>query len=347
MSDNDIELYLYRIISGKTVFFYNNEEYILYSPNVEIKHRAAIIYDSIINEEKYHDWLREENCENLMIGLGIWNIAVPKQLKAFEKGLDDLKVELYNNFMMPSKTKDIRKKIKTTKDNINKIYQSKSEFVSHTLEGYASSIKNEYLICNTLYKDNRLLFQQNTNKSYTLFNNLVYHIDRLMITTEIFKMLARSNLWRGYWNANKTDIFDKSTTELTDEQRALLNISRMYDNIYEHPECPDDKVIEDDDALDGWMIIQKRKNDKDKKKSQFDSSNPNLKNAGEVFVMSRSSEETDDILEMNSMEAKSAIKEKFSYIQQHGEVEDGALPDVQRDVKSAIFQFKSQQKNKR
>ena len=95
-------------------------------------------------------------------------------------------------------------------------------------------------------------------------------------------------MWRGYWNADKTNIFDKCTTELTDEQRALLNISRMYDNIYEHPECPDDKIIEDDDALDGWMILQKRKNDKDKKKSQFDSSNPNLKNSGEVFVMSRS-----------------------------------------------------------
>jgi len=50
---------------------------------------------------------------------------------------------------------------------------------------------------------------------------------------------------------------------------------------------------------------------------------------------------------MNSMEAKSALKEKFNYIEKHGEAEDGALPDVQRDVKSAIFQLKSQQKNKR
>jgi len=258
MNDNDIELYLYRIISGKTFFVYNNQEYVLYAPNVEIKHRACIIYDNIINEEKYHDWLREENCENLLIGLGIWNISVPKQLKAFEKGLDDLKVDLFSNFMTPTKTKDIRKKIKSTKDNINKIYQSKAEFISHTLEGYASSIKNEFLICNTLYKDNKLLFQNNGNKSYTLFNNLVYHIDRMMITTEIFKTVARSAIWKGYWNASKNNIFDKCTTELTDEQRALLNISRMYDNIYEHPECPDDKVMEDDDALDGWMILQKR-----------------------------------------------------------------------------------------
>lgn len=346
MNDNDIELLLYRIISGKTIFNYNNEEYTLYSPSIEIKYRASIIYDNIIQEEKYHDWLREENCEHLMISLGIWNISVPKQLKTFEQSLDDLKVNLFSSFAVPSKVKDIRKKIKTVKENIHKIYSSKNEFVSHTLEGYASSIKNEYIICNTLYKDNKLLFQNNSNKSYTLFNNLIYYIDRLIITTEIFKILARSNLWRGYWNSGKNNIFDNCATSLTDEQRALLNISKMYDNIYEHPECPDEKVIEDDDALDGWMILQKRKNDKERKKAQFDASNPNMKNAGEVFVIPESQDEREQILEMNSIESKISLKEKFGYLNKHGKAEDGVLPDVQRDVRNTIAQLKAQ-KNKK
>ena len=166
-----------------------------------------------------------------------------------------------------------------------------------------------------------------------------------MITTEEFKLLARSSLWRGYWNAVKNNIFEKPISLLTDEQKALLNISRMYDNIYEHPECPDDKVLEDDDALDGWMIIQKRKNDNDKKKSQFDSTNPNLKNAGEVFVVSSSNEDSEAITSMNTFESKSAMKEKFNYINQKQNAEDGELPDVRRDVKSAIFHMK-QQRNK-
>lgn len=346
MNDNDIELAIYRIISGKTIFQYNNEEYILYSANIEIRHRASIIYDNIINEEKYHDWLREENYQNLMISLGIWNISVPKQLKAFERGLDDLKVDLFNSFTVPSKIKDIRKKIKSIKENIHKIYSSKHEFISHTLEGYAASIKNEFIICNTLHKENKLLFQNNDNKSYTLFNNIIYHIDRLIITTEMFKILARSNLWRGYWNANKNNVFDNCSTSLTDEQRALLNISKMYDNVYEHPECPDEKIIEDDDALDGWMILQKRKNDKERKKTQFDSSNPNMKNAGEVFIIPQADDEREQILEMNSIEAKISLKEKFNYINKHGETEDGMLPDVKRDVSNAIAQLKSQ-KNKK
>lgn len=345
MNDNDKELLLYRIISGKTIFFYSNDEYNLLSPTLDVKYRASLIYNNIINEEKYQEWFREENCENIMIGLGIWSFNTKKQLVAFEEALDNLKVDLCSNFMIPSKSKDIRKKIKITKENIGKIYTSKNSFISHTLEGYAGSIKNEYIVCNTLYKNNRLVFDENNAKSYTLFNNLVYHIDQNMITTEEFKLLARSSLWRGYWNAGKNNIFEKPISLLTDEQKALLNISRMYDNIYEHPECPDDKVLEDDDALDGWMIIQKRKNDNDKKKSQFDSTNPNLKNAGEVFVVSSSNEDSEAITSMNTFEAKSAMKEKFNYINQKQNAEDGELPDVRRDVKSAIFHMK-QQRNK-
>lgn len=344
MNDNDRELLLYRIISGKSIFFYSNEEYILLSPTLDIKYKASLMYDNIINEEKYQEWFREDNAEYVMISLGIWTIHTKKHLSDFETLLDNLKVELFNNFMMPSKTKDIRKKIKQTKENIAKIYSSKNNFMSHTLEGYASSVKNEYIICKTLYKNNKLVFDTNDAKSYTLFNNLVHHIDKNMITTEQFKELSRSSLWRGYWNAGKNNIFNKSVSLLTDEQKALLNISRMYDNIYEHPDCPDDKIIEDDDALDGWMIVQKRKNDNDKKKAQFDAANPQLKDAGEVFVMSSSKEDIDSVVSMNTLEAKSSMQEKFAYINDKKMVEDGELPDVRRDVKSALFQMKQQNK---
>ena len=54
-----------------------------------------------------------------MIGLGIWSFNTKKQLVAFEEALDNLKVDLCSNFMIPSKSKDIRKKIKTTKESLH------------------------------------------------------------------------------------------------------------------------------------------------------------------------------------------------------------------------------------
>jgi hypothetical protein len=347
MTDNDSEVLLYRILSGKTIFHYNNERYVLYAPSLEIKYEASLIFDNIINEEKYHDWIREEYATNIMMSLGLWNMHTDRALKDLNKQLDNLKVDLFSNFMVPSKTKQIRQKIKNTKESIGKINFTKQNFLSNTLEGYAGSIKNEYIICNTLYKNDKLVFgYDNDYKSYTLFNSLVQHIDSLIITTELFKKLARSDTWRAYWNSCKhNDLFGSSVIELTDEQRALINISKMYDNIYEHPECPEDNIIDDDDALDGWMILQKRKNDKHKKQAAFNESNKNLKNAGEVFLFAENENDVESITEMNDYEAKIALKQKMSYISSKGgEIEDGELPDVQMDIQRAISELK---KNKR
>jgi len=343
LSSNDKEILLYRILSGQTIFYFNNQKYTLVNPSIAIKYEASLLYNNIINEEKYHDWFREENAENIMISLGLWNFETNKNLKMLEQKLDNLKVELFTNFMTPSKTKNIKSSIKNTKTSINKIHSTKQNFLSNTLEGYANSIKHEYIICNTLYCNKKLTFDSAQDyRSFSLFNSLVQEIDKLMITTENFKELARDSIWRNFWSSStKNNLFDTSVINLTDEQKALINISKMYDNIYEHPECPSDKIIEDDDALDGWMIVQKRKNEAAKKQNVFDSTNTNnnMKKAGEVFVMAESKEDVESILEMNTVETKSLMNEKLSYVNQVGSVNDGDLPDVQRSLRQKISEM--------
>lgn len=351
MTDNDKEILLNRIILGKTIFYHNDKKYILYSPSNDIKYEACLLYDSVLNEEKFDNWFREENTKNVLISLELWNFQTDKALEDLEKKLDNLKVELFENFLLPSKTKLIRNNIKNTKNQINKIYLIKQNFISNTLEGYASSLKNEYIICYTLYSDNELVFDyydiQSSKNSSTLFNSLIQEIDKMIISTETYKMLARSQIWRSFINCGKYNtLFDKPITSLTDEQRALLNISRMYENIHEHPECPDDAVIEDDDALDGWMIVQKRKNDKAKKQNQFDSRNPQLKKSGEVFLMTENEQDYTSVSEMNSAESSAAIREKMAYIKEKGHAIDGELPDVKREIRQTISQLSAANRKK-
>jgi hypothetical protein len=350
LTHNDKEILLYRILSGKTFFYFDNEKYSLLSPSVDIRYEAALLYDNIINEEKYYDWIREENAENIMIGLGLWNFETNKNLKNLEQKLDSLKVELFVNFMIPSKTKNIRSNIKNTKNSINKILVTKQNFLTNTLEGYANSIKHEYIICNTLYKNNKIVFDNKQNyRSFSLFNSLIQEIDKLMITTEQFKVLARDTYWRNYWNtSSKADLFSEPSINLTDEQRALVNISKMYDNVYEHPECPSDPVIEDDDALEGWMILQKKKNEAAKKQNAFNNSSTseNMKKAGEVFMIANSKEDAESILDMNTQESRSILQEKLSYIDKVGTINDGELPDVQRAIQQQINDAKRASKGK-
>ena len=90
------------------------------------------------------------------------------------------------------------------------------------------------------------------------------------ISSEQFRSVARSEPWRSMWNIGKKqgNAFGKAACDLTKDQVSLSSYSSMYDNVYESSEAPDEKVIEDDDCLDGWFISQRREYEKEKKKRQ-------------------------------------------------------------------------------
>lgn len=343
MNDADIESILYRIFAKKIVFFYKNERYELRSPNIDLKYNAQLLYDNIINDEKFNDWIRHEYLDNLLINLGLWNIETLNVLKNIEKSMDDAKVSLFQNCLMPSKCKSVRKTLDSLKRQYNKIMGHKYEMMSNTLEGYANGVKHEYIICHTLYKNNKPIFNKhltNDQNSYMFFNELLNEINKYNISMDTYKEIARHHLWRGYWNCDKNNVFPDSIIDWTEEQRSLVNVSIMYDNVYSHPECPSDSVINDDDMLDGWMIYQKRKNEKAKKTEQLDKLNPKLKNAQEVFVMSESIEEAREIYDLNDNAGMDKIKSKFSYIDKVGEAQEFDLPDVQQDLQMKMRQKK-------
>jgi len=341
MTDADLELLLYRVLSGKILFTYKNEQYELKNSSVDIKYEAQILYDSIINDEKYNDWIRAEDLDNMLISLGLWSKDTNKIIKDIEKKIERSKVDMFLSAALSDKVKKIKRLLSEYRNQLNKIMDYKNDLFSHSLEGYASSIKNEYILCNTLFKNNTRVFPKQVSSdqaSYIYFNDLVTEVNKKNIGIDSYKELARSSMWRSYWNCNKEKVFNKAVCDWTDDQRTTVSVTRMYDNIYDHPECPSDNVIEDDDMLDGWMIHQREKNQKAKKQAQIDEMNPKLKNAQEVFLMPQSKEEIENIIGLNSPDSLRRMKEKMNYVQQVGSVDDGNLPDVRMDLMNQASQ---------
>lgn len=340
--NEDLELLLYRIFCGYLIFTINNDKYKLKSADIYLKYESQILYNNIINDEKYNDWLREENLENLLVSLNLWTKDTNMIIKDIEKKIDNSKADYYSHFKFSDKKKTIKKNLDNYKKQLNSILVKKEELYSNTLEGYANSIKNEFIITHTLYKNDNLVFNNKKDENnYILFNNIVNELNKHTINITDFKKLARSNIWRSYWNVKKNEVFQN---DLTDDQRTLIGISQMYDRIYEHPECPSDDIIEDDDALDGWMIIQKRKTEKDKKQQQLDSLNPKLKNAQEVFLFANNQEEAQEILGLNNFEGLSKMKNKIAHVNKFGLTPESQLPDVQIDLRNQLNQ---QSKNRK
>tara|TARA_R110001592_G_C12700538_1_gene706684 strand:- start:172 stop:543 length:372 start_codon:yes stop_codon:yes gene_type:complete len=108
----------------------------------------------------------------------------------------------------------------------------------------------------------------------------------------------------------------------------------MYDNVYESHERPNDKIIEDDDCLDGWFIVQRRNYEKDKKQQEVDAltSNPKIANSQEVFVMASNQESANEIYDLNDVVSRSTIHNRNTQIDEAGSLDFRKLHDVQQDM---------------
>jgi DNA-binding GntR family transcriptional regulator len=131
---------------------------------------------------------------------------------------------------------------------------------------------------------------------------------------------------------------------LSVDQKNLLVWSRMYDNIQESMECPSDKVIEDDDALDGWFIEQRRKNEREKAIAVVEDSiqNDKIKNSQEVIVFTDNKTDANTVHEMNSPNAKVIKQERKQVVKEKGSAVDLDFADQKMKLGNmAHEQFKN------
>jgi hypothetical protein len=337
MDKKNIDLYLSRILSGYYIFSYNNTKYKLIYPTVDIKYESELYAHDEYEANKFNDWLLQDDILNSLIGLGLWSYNGDENLKKLETQIEDLKVDLYNNHFNTTKLKTIRRYLSNTKSSYNKQYSIRHSFDNYTLEGYLESLKNQYILAHSLYDtSNNLVFSNLNDINYLLFNSISNIISSDMIDTATYRKIARSNLWNNYWSSNNHQIFNKPVIEWTDEQKMLVMFTKMYDNAREHSECPPDSIFEDDDLFDGWMISQRRENEKQKNKNRTSKllEGKNLKNANEVFLVVGSQDEAQNIYDLNDPISRNIIKERSSLVNNNKDTQipEQNLPDVQRQL---------------
>ena len=335
MDSITLNIYLSRILSGFYLFIYRDNRYKLKYPDISIKYEADIYCQEEYVKNRFNDWIHNDDILNILITLGIWDPLLEKEFKEINTKIDDAKVDLYKNFVNINRVKTLRRQISSLKKRHNFLYNTRHSMDHLTSEGYSLLLKNQYILANSLYDDNdQKLFNNIDNINFSLFNSLSNTIHENLIPAEAFREIARSDVWRNYWSANKDMIFDKPTINWTDEQKTLVILTKMYDNAYDHPERPPDSVIEDDDMFDGWMIMQRRQNEKDKNKKRTENMLGNkLNKAGEVFLVANSMDEAQNIYNLNDDSARFTISERQNTILRSDKpVDVTELPDVQREL---------------
>ena len=218
-------------------------------------------------------------------------------------------------------------------EQYSKQHHKKYDLQSNTCEGIAALEKSVELIKRCTFIGNEPFDFQSVDINHVL---MTYH--SMLLSEEQVRELARNEPWKALWTLNETNtvnLFMNQDRELSIDQKNILIWSRMYDNIQESMDCPSDDVIADDDMLDGWFIVQRKKQEKERAERELDSSTKNSKitNADEVFVMAGSQNDIDRINTMNSTTGQMTKKERMAVIQKQGEAKDLDFRDQQLKVR--------------
>lgn len=317
-----------RIIAGYIPVVINGKRYKVYHPDTDTALIASEIYIEEYAKAVEEEIFDDEDVMNLLIGADLWTDRKEEELKKIVPGhIEYWKIELYQKMLQSNQQRTIRKYLQAAKDAYDNLYDIRHSLDAITCSGYASYAKNMYIISNsTRYKDKRV------NWDKVDLNAVMQQYYGAIIGNETIRLLARTSPWNGMWGVLKSNGRIFENTNLTIEQQVLISWSNMYDKIHESPECPSDEVMDDDDMLDGWLLIQKRKREADRQKQEVEGRlGEKLGNADDVFLMAETPQDAQKIDLLNEPHMMQTKKQRMAQIKSSdGEVLEQQLSDVKR-----------------
>lgn len=330
MKHHERELFIYTIRTGKTYIEYNDLELIIVPPTFEQSLRASRLYQKAHDQAYADDIMTEDETLEWMIEKDLWTYEDDEKIKGLEKDIERLKVEIYNARNNDQLKERIRLYIRAGEKQLQEKMQEKNQYFNNTCEGIASIEKTSYLIKSTTYLNKELYNFDDVSMSYVLME-----WQNSLISEKQCRELARTEPWKSLWtikDSAKVELFENpKDTDLTYNQKNLVIWSQMYDGVQESLDCPTNDVIEDDDMLDGWFIIQGKKRDKERAEKEFENNvkSDKIKNASEVYVVANNKKDKDRIDGMNSVHGQAIKNQRMSLIKRKGSVGQHEFADEQ------------------
>tara|TARA_A100001201_G_C4063335_1_gene193411 strand:+ start:72 stop:1124 length:1053 start_codon:yes stop_codon:yes gene_type:complete len=319
-----------QILAGITRINISGKKFFLKAPTKMQKCIAYEVHQSVVSDCRYEGFLTKKTAKSFLNSAGIFTFKDAEDLSNWQKDVEECQLELYRSRLNADKSKFLRKTLVKLRKGISNLNGYKHSLDYVTIEGYADYVKTQYMIhCCLMTDDGNNVFTDDfsSEKDYKLIEKAMLELASASLDESKLREIARTNPWRGYWTSSKEQAFGVPSSEMTESQRALILLTKMYDNAHENPEAPDDDVFEDDDLFDGWMLFINRKRKKEKKEQEIDKMLPEKqRNARELFIVAKQ-DDVQAINDMNGMQSKMIKKQRKKVMERKGSAKDSDFLD--------------------
>mgnify|MGYP003136123694 FL=1 len=303
------------------------------TPKIEDMIYSDDVFLETFNECKKNGVQTEEEMNDWMLEKGFWSEEKEEKVKDLEKGIENLKVDIFESRANTKRVRDSRMLLRAAEKTLSKHLAEKNSMFPRTCEGVATEAKNIALFERCSYIGDELVDFEFLN-----IGSLFYQYSKSHLTEPELREIARNDPWRLCWNVREhSSLFrNDPERELSADQKGLLLWARMYDNIQESMDCPTAEVIADDDMLDGWFIVQRRKNKQEKAQAEIENKlNEKVSNSDEVLVVTDSAREAEHIHSMNTPTSNAIRQQRMQHVKSQGRVEEEEFQDRKLEFRAA------------
>jgi hypothetical protein len=340
-----------RIVSGEIGYYIEGRRYTIRGPTIQAQLLAEELYQETLADALASGLFDEQQLFGFLILNGLWLESDVTDQELIEKDIESCKIEIYNNFNKENERELFRNNLKDRLRRRNELLNKRHAYDHLSAMGLALISRHRFLTGCSIYRPDGRPFWQNPLKDY--HRKCGHVVETALNTISLAKLgeadyreLARNDPFRSVWickDHSGAGIFGKAACNMTDEQKSICMWANFYENIGNHPEKPSDEVMDDNDALDGWCILQKNKPKEEKDRLD-------LGQAGrheEVFVPLKrdngeiDKEKADLVSKMNTPLAKFMIAKREALLNAKGVVDHNDMPDIKQKFMNAIAEHQN------
>jgi hypothetical protein len=351
MFDKEKAQKLSRILAGYVPVRVNGITYTIYDYTFIQEYAADLHQQSVKDDVGYGEYFSDDVRQEILKSKNLWSDKLQKELDGLVAHQSVIRKEINAAEFQSNKRSRLLTTLKANEARVNYLEDRRNLLAGHTIENFARIERYKHLLYQNVYYNGKKLW--NTWEEFdaaeigliTSLLNQAYFVP--LIDTKDIRYVARNEPWRSLWKASngRDSLFGKPAIEYTILQRDLVYWSLVYDNVFENPDCPEEKVIHDDDLLDAWFTEQtdKRKN---RGKAGDKVGNSKIANAQNVGIFVDTPEDAEKVYNLNDAAARQAIAKKESVIAKKGRIEEQNLPDSQQEIRMQMNKMAAKARGK-